>query len=973
MNTQKISSTYELLEKRDIKDLNSVGYRLKHKKTGARIMLLENDDNNKVFYIGFRTPPFDSTGSPHILEHSVLCGSKKFPVKDPFVELAKGSLNTFLNAMTYPDKTVYPVASTNDKDFKNLVDVYMDAVLHPNIYEREEIFKQEGWHYELNSPFDPIEINGVVYNEMKGAYSSPDDVLSREINMSLFPDTQYAKESGGDPECIPDLTYEKFKEMHSKYYHPSNSYIYLYGDLDMAEMLTYLDREYLSSYEDSDIDSALKLQTPFTSPCYKERSYSVTEDEPLTENTYLSLNFVTGTNLDPELYIAFQVLEYALLDVPGAPLTQTLLDRGIGKDVDGSYDNSIYQSVFSVTVKNSDIDKKDEFVDTVKEVLSNEVHKGLDRQAILAALNFYEFRYREADFGPYPKGLMYGLQSLDSWLYDDDKPFIHIESNAVFKRLRELAETSYFEDLIKKYLLDNPFSSLVVLKPERGLTSKKEQAVSDKLKKYKESLSKEEIDKLIKDTKALKEYQDTPSTEEELLTIPLLRISDIGKKAEEYSNEAIKEDNVDYLFHDVFTNGISYLTFAFDIKCLPNELIPYMGIYKSLLGQLNTEKYSYMELNNEINLNSGGIEYSVATIKSLKKHGDFYSLLEIRGRYLKDKTGFAFDIIPEILFKSDYRDKKRVKEVISMLKSRMSDKMISAGHSTAALRALSCFSPSEKFTELLSGISFYDIVKDIEENFDDRFDKLIENIDKVRSIIFRKSNLSFDFTGDRETLDFIKKKGSVFAGSLSDEKIESTGFTFEPVKRSEGIRTASQVQYVAEAGDTYSKRLEYTGALKVLKVIMGYDYLWMNVRVKGGAYGCMSGFTRTGDCYMVSYRDPNVKETLNIFDNAAEYIRNFNASDRDMTKYIIGTIADLDAPLTPKGKGTRSRGAYISGLTYEDIQKERDEILSCNTEEIRSLSSFAECISHSGYVCALGSEEKINGSSDLFDDIRTLS
>ena len=973
MDYKKIGSVYELLEEREIKDLNSTGYRLKHRKTGARFMLLENDDNNKVFYVGFRTPPFDSTGSPHILEHSVLCGSKKFPVKDPFVELAKGSLNTFLNAMTYPDKTVYPVASTNTQDFKNLVDVYMDAVLNPNIYEREEIFKQEGWHYELYSKEDPIEINGVVYNEMKGAYSSPDDVLAREINMSLFPDTQYGKESGGDPECIPDLTYEKFKEMHSKYYHPSNSYIYLYGDLDMAEMLLYLDKEYLSHYEECNIDSALKKQRPFTAPVEKIRSYSVTEDEPLTENTYLSLSFVTGDNLDPELYIAFQILEYALLDVPGAPLTQTLLDRGIGKDVEGSYDNGIYQPVFSVTVKNSDIEKKEEFINTVKEVLNNEIKNGIDKKAILAALNIYEFRYREADFGNYPKGLMYGLQSLDSWLYDEDKPFIHIESNEIFKKLRDLSKTTYFEDLIREYLIDNSFSSLVILKPERGLTKKKEDALSKKLRDYKESLSDEEIDKLISDTKALKEYQDTPSTEEELLSIPLLKISDIGKKAEEFHNEALKEDGIDYLFHDVFTNGISYLTFAFNLDSLPNDLIPYLGIYKALLGQLNTEKFSYTELNNEINLNSGGIEYSVLSVKSLKHHGEFYSSLDIKGRFLKDKTGFAFDIIPEILFKSDFTDRKRVKEVISMLKSRMADKMISAGHSTAVLRALSCFSPMEKFTDMFSGIAFYDVVKDIEENFDDRFDDLLKNIEKVRSLILRKDNLSFDLTGDRDTLLFIKEKGKAFSEMLSKEPKAPKGFVFEPYKKSEGIRTASQVQYVAEAGDSFAKGLKYSGALKVLKVIMGYDYLWMNVRVKGGAYGCMSGFTRSGHCFMVSYRDPNLKETLDIFDAAKDYIRNFNASDRDMTKFIIGTIADIDTPNNPKAKGSRSRGAYLSGLTYEDIQRERDEVLSCDVSKIRELVPFTETIAGSGYSCVLGSEEKINDNIDLFSEVRTLS
>ena len=973
MNYSAIKDTYELLEEREISDLSSKGIRLRHRKTGAKVLLLENDDNNKVFYIGFRTPPFDSTGAPHILEHSVLCGSDKFPVKDPFVELAKGSLNTFLNAMTYPDKTVYPVASTNEKDFKNLIDVYMDAVLHPYIYKHEEIFKQEGWHYELFSPKDPVTINGVVYNEMKGAYSSPDDVLAREINNSLFPDTPYGKESGGDPEHIPELTYERFKELHEKYYHPSNSYIYLYGDLDMAEMLKYLDSEYLSDYSEEKIDSEINFQKPFTSQRYVEKSYSVTEEEPLTENTYLSENFVVGDNLDPELYIAFQILEYALLDVPGAPLTQALIDKGIGKDVDGSYDNGILQSVFSVTVRNSDLDKKEEFLNTVREVLIDQAEKGIDKKAILAAINYFEFRYREADFGQYPKGLMYGLQSLDSWLYDENKPFIHIESNGIFKKLRDRAETGYFEDLIKTRLLDNSFSSVVVLKPERGLSAIKEEKVRARLEEYKNSLSPEDIDKLIEDTKALKTYQETPSSEEELKSIPLLKISDIKKEAEGFDNELIEDKGISCLFHDINTNGIAYLSFVFDLKYLPEELLPYAGIYKALLAQLNTKKYSYMELNNEINLNSGGIEYVFANIKSLKKHKDFSCFLEVRGRFLNDRVPFAFEIIPEILFESDYRDKKRVKEVISMLKSRLADKMTSAGHSTAILRALSGFSPSEKYMDLLSGISFYDVVKDIEENFDDRFVTLVSNIDKVRELILRKENLSFDLTGSRMTADTVIEKGSSFAGFLNEGSAPGSSFTFEPKETTEGIRTASQVQYAAKAVDTYDAGLKYNGALRVLKVIMGYDYLWINVRVKGGAYGCMSAFTRDGLSYMVSYRDPNLKETLDIFDKAADYISGFDASERDMTKYVIGTVSDLDTPLTPKQKGARSRAAFLAGLDFTEVQKERDQILSCNVKDIRSLAPFAECLRDRGRITVLGAEEKINENKDLFSEIRTLS
>ena len=443
-------AAYELISTTDLKDIKSTGYLLKHKKTGARVVCIENDDENKVFYIGFRTPPEDSTGAPHIIEHSVLCGSKKYPAKDPFVELAKGSLNTFLNAMTYPDKTVYPVASCNDQDFRNLCDVYLDAVFHPNIYEREQIFAQEGWHYEIEDVDAPITINGVVYSEMKGAFSSPDDMLDRAIFDSLFPDTCYGVESGGDPDVIPELTYRQFLDFHGRYYHPSNSYIYLYGDVDFEEQLDHIDRAYLSEYDRLEIDSSVKEQKPFDAIREIVKDYPITNDEPEEQNTYMSYNVVLPAGSDIRLDLAFSVIEYALLSSPGAVLKQALLDAGICKDVQSTYENGVYQPYFSVIVKNSDIGDKDKFLGVIREVLEKTVKEGFDKKALLAAINLFEFRFREADFGHYPKGLMYGLNALDSWLYDDDEPFVNLMPLETFEYFRKAAETHYFEDLVKK-------------------------------------------------------------------------------------------------------------------------------------------------------------------------------------------------------------------------------------------------------------------------------------------------------------------------------------------------------------------------------------------------------------------------------------------------------------------------------------------------------------------------------------------
>ena len=523
-------NAYEVLQTEDLSDLKSKGTLLKHKKSGARVLLMENDDENKVFTIGFRTPPSDSTGVPHIMEHSVLCGSKEFPVKDPFVELVKGSLNTFLNAMTYPDKTVYPVASCNDKDFQNLMHVYMDAVFYPNIYQHDKTFRQEGWSYKLDDPEGELTISGVVYNEMKGAFSSPEGVLDRVVLNSLFPDNAYSVESGGDPEVIPELTYEQFLDFHRKYYHPSNSYIYLYGDMDMEEKLRWLDEKYLSDFENEPVDSEIHLQKPFTEMKEVVQEYSIASEESDEDNTYLSYNKVIGTTLDEKLYLAFEILDYALLSAPGAPLKKALLDAGVGKDISGSYDNGVYQPIFSVISKNANVEQKEEFVRVIEDTLKDIVKNGINKKALRAGINYHEFRFREADFGNYPRGLMYGLQLFDSWLYDETKPFIHMQAIPTFEFLKEQVETGYFEELIQKYLLDNTHGSIVIIKPERGRTARMDKELADKLQAYKDSLSKEEIDALVKATKELEEYQEEESAPEDLAKIPVLGREDISRE-----------------------------------------------------------------------------------------------------------------------------------------------------------------------------------------------------------------------------------------------------------------------------------------------------------------------------------------------------------------------------------------------------------------------------------------------------------
>lgn len=968
-------NAYEVLQTEDLFDLKSKGTLLKHKKSGARVLLMENDDENKVFTIGFRTPPSDSTGVPHIMEHSVLCGSKEFPVKDPFVELVKGSLNTFLNAMTYPDKTVYPVASCNDKDFQNLMHVYMDAVFYPNIYQNDKTFRQEGWSYKLDDPDGELTISGVVYNEMKGAFSSPEGVLDRVVLNSLFPDNAYSVESGGDPEVIPELTYEQFLDFHRKYYHPSNSYIYLYGDMNMEEKLRWLDEKYLSDFENEPVDSEIHLQKPFTEMKEVVQEYSIASEESEEDNTYLSYNKVIGTTLDEKLYLAFEILDYALLSAPGAPLKKALLDAGVGKDISGSYDNGVYQPIFSVISKNANVEQKEEFVRVIEDTLKDIVKNGINKKALRAGINYHEFRFREADFGNYPRGLMYGLQLFDSWLYDETKPFIHMQAIPTFEFLKEQVETGYFEELIQKYLLDNTHGSIVIIKPERGRTARMDKELADKLQAYKDSLSKEEINALVKATKELEEYQEEESTPEDLAKIPVLGREDISREIAPIYNKELETSGVKLVHHEVETNGIGYTALLFDLSGIPEEKLPYISILQSVLGIINTKNYEYSELFNEINVHTGGIGTSLELYTDVTKvkEKEFRATFEIKGKALYPKMDVLFSMMREILMESDLGDEKRLKEILAMLKSRLQMSFLSSGHTTAALRSLSYTSPMAKFKDDTDGIGYYEVVKKLEENFEEKKAELIENLRQIAQQIFRKDNLIISYTSSADGLAPMEEAFAKIADTLhTEEKEAEIPCEIHCVKRNEGFKTSSKVQYVARTGNFIDRGVEYTGALQILKVILSYDYLWQNVRVKGGAYGCMSSFNRIGEGYLVSYRDPNLEKTMEIYEGVVDYLKNFNVDDRDMNKFIIGTISNIDRPMNPAAKGSRSMNLYMNHVSAEMIREERDQILDAQQSDIRALADVLQALLDAHELCVIGSEEKIGEQKEMFLEIKTL-
>ena len=965
-----IPEAYELHVKEELPDIHSTGYRLSHKKTGAKVILIPNDDTNKVFAVGFRTPPSDDTGVPHIMEHSVLCGSRSFPVKDPFVELAKGSMNTFLNAMTYPDKTVYPVASCNDADFRNLIHIYLDAVFYPAIYERREIFEQEGWHYEMEDADGPLTVSGVVYNEMKGAYSSPDTVLERAIMNTLFPDTCYASESGGHPDHIPELTYEAFLDFHRRYYHPSNSYIYLYGDMDMAEKLEFIDREYLSAFDRLPIDSHIDTQEPFAQVKDVRITYPVPDESESENGTYYAFNKVIGLSTDPELAAAFSVLDYALLSAPGAPIVRALLKAGIGEDVYGYYEADEKQPLFTVIAKNAKSGQKDRFVSVITETLAGLAENGIGQLSLEAAINSAEFRIREADFGRIPKGLNYGLGMLSTWLHDDGSAFVSFHILEEFAKLREKIGTGYFEDLIRKYLLDNPHGSVVTAEPEAGLALRKEQAFEKGLAEKKAAMSSDEIGEIIRKAEALKIFQEEPSSPEDLAKIPVLKRSDMKQTPEPLYTEELVPGR--FLYHQGETNGIGYLKLLFPVHDVPQEEWPLLGFLQGALAMVDTENYDYGDLCNTINAYTGGVSSSLDCFRHVEK-GAMYSFLTVEGRALDAGMAKLIALTGEILTKTKWEDTERLKELAGQAKAGLQHYFLTSGHSAARVRGSAQFSVGAAFKDATAGISYYRWLCELTDDFDTRKDELAAKLRSLAKKVFSSASVTASYMGDEDTIPAVRKMLEDMGKELSDlpckaDRMEGTCLPH----MKEAFKCASDVQYVARPGRFNTEKHPYTGALPVLQTLMGYEYLWLNIRVQGGAYGAVGGFLRSGDSFFLSFRDPHLKRTNDIYEKIPEYLDTLELSESDLTKYVIGTFSRLDMPLTVTGKHNRYLSAWISGITNERLQKERLQILNITAEDVRALADYVREILSSDILCVIGSESAVEKHRDMFDRVETL-
>lgn len=963
---------FKLLHTEKVADIHSEAFQFEHERSGARLLFLKNDDDNKVFSISFRTPPEDNTGVFHILEHSVLCGSDKYPIKEPFVELLKGSLNTFLNAFTFSDKTMYPVASKNDKDFLNLIDVYMDAVLHPNIYKHKEILQQEGWHYELDKKEDPLHYKGVVYNEMKGALSSPESLLMRLNQSSLYPDTPYGYESGGDPDFIPDLTYEHFIDSHRNYYSPTNSYLYLYGNIDIEKKLRLLDQNYLSAYDRIDVQSNIAEQTAERSPKEVSETYPILPDEKEADKTYLSLNFSVGRATDPEVHLAFDILNYLLLDSPAAPLKKALLDAGIGHDVFGIFDGSVQQPYFSINVKNANETQKDAFRQTVKETLARLVTHGLDKKLIEAAINVKEFQLREADYGSMPKGLIYSITAMDSWLYDGD-PLTHLRFEATLTKIKQALTTDYFEQLIQNYLLDNPQHTLVIVKPSKTKAAEEDQALEKKLATYKKGLSEEALDQIVAETRQLKERQESDDRPEDLRKIPMLQLSDIDQKSEELPLEKVELDGVPVLYHDLPTNKIIYLSLYFDASSIAPELLPYLGLLQELLGRIDTDQYSYESLANEVNIQTGDIHFENNLMADKDDDTSYETRFTVRAKILEDKLPEALRLISEILYHSQFSDNKRLADVIKETKSRLEMVFNQSGQSVALRRLSAYYSKAAAYKEKLNGLSFYQFICALNDG--QKAKEIQNNLEKIVSQLFNKRKLIIGLTGDQSLMQSMRAAFSNLQLESNTAGEQPPATTIQLLKQhNEGLMTSSKVQYAAKGGNFRALGFAYTGDILVLKQILTLDYLWNKVRVMGGAYGSGISVASSGNFVFWSYRDPNLSETLHVYDQAADFARNYQADDFTITKYIIGTISNLDGPLTPSGKGELADDRYFSHVAQSDVQRIRDEVLATRAENIRNLAPLLEKVTGQNLFCVLGNESKIKKNEKLFDScVRVFS
>jgi Zn-dependent M16 (insulinase) family peptidase len=952
---------FELVQEQDIAELNTRALLLRHRGSGARLLSLHNDDENKVFGINFRTPVADSTGIAHIMEHSVLCGSEKFPVKEPFVELMKGSLNTFLNAFTYPDKTCYPVASQNIEDFYNLVEVYLDAVFFPKI--SAEILKQEGWHYEIDSVEgkDELIYKGVVYNEMKGSYSSPMTLMYQYAKEHLYPANQYRYSSGGDPEVIPDITYEQFRSFHKKYYHPSNSWIYFYGDNDLEGRLAIVS-EYLNRFKEQPLDSGIDLQPTLAEP--QEFLYHYDAGEAKVESkTMMTLNWLLPEGTDVDQVMALSVLDYILLGSSAAPLEKALIDSGLGESViGGGLATELRQLNYSVGLKNFksfDVGKVEQLI---LNTLGSLVEEGIPSATIEAALNTVEFSLRENNTGRYPRGLSLMLRALTRWLHDEE-PFKMLAYEASLQSVKKAASTpGFFEQLIERFLLNNPHRVKIILEPQEGYALGKTQAEKQKLATIFQTLSEEEKEFIKSETKALNALQAKEDTPEALATIPSLSLDQLDRVAKKIPTQCQEIQGRQHLVHDLFTNGISYFDIAFDLRGVDRLHIPYLPMFCRMLFQMGTSKKGFVELVQAIDRLTGGVSAS-PWVLTRNKETKAAAYLLIRGKVLSGKEGQLFDILKEVVEEINLDQQDRFLQLVRQRKSGLESSVTSSGHSYAMTRLSGMFSQAGWINEQIEGISQLLFIRQLEQEVTHNWSKVLTVLQSLRELIFRRENCVANVTLSAEAVSGATMVLENFQQSLNSSALVASDWPLKGDSEDFGVVIPSLVNYVAKGGVLYDYGYTYHGSIKVISKYLRSSYLWDKIRVQGGAYGAFCSFSKaTGFISFCSYRDPNFAETLAAYDAAADFLLGETLSDDELRKNIIGTIGDLDTYQLPDAKGMTAFGRYMRGISDLEVQEEREQVFETSKEEFAKLGgSLKELMSHAR-VAALGPESSFVAS-----------
>lgn len=961
---------FKKLETQELPDIQSVGTIYEHEETGARVLHLDNDDSNKAFTIGFKTPPYNDNGIAHILEHSVLNGSKKYPSKEPFVELIKGSLNTFVNAMTFKDKTIYPVASTNQKDFMHLMGVYLDAVFQPKIYEDPQILEQEGWHYHLENVEDELIYKGVVYNEMKGATASPERQVYVQLTRQMYPNSIYKHESGGEPEAIPSLTHDEFMDFHKTYYHPSQSFTILYGDLDKDAAFNALE-EYFSGMgkNDAEIELAFEVETPEEADY--TGTYSITDGDDPEGKDYLALSWHVNEPDNALDSFGLKVLDEILFGNNQSPLKKALLDAEIGGDVEGEADEIGFPTAFTIMAKYSDAKNMTQFKEVVEETLTKLVTDGIDHALIDAALNKITFGTKEAAISEdNPRGVLYGMSALATWLYDES-PFTNLAFSGYLEKLAEVAHEGYFENLIKEKLLDNPARVSVTLTAEPGKSDKIEAETHKQLQEYKATLSEEELEAIVEKTQALIKRQETPDTPESLEKIPTLKREDLNTEADEYPLETLDFGENTHFYHaEQFTAGIDYVNLYFDMKDIPAEDYPIISYLSSLLSDLATEKYDAATLQTEIDSHTGGIYGSIAIYED-KEH-TIKPYFVLRGKALEDSSDSLLELMKEIIVNTKFDDKDELLKITQRLISNFEGKVNYRAHALAASRALSQVKPVSKLEELVDGIDYFNFLKDIRDDLKTNDGKeLTKQLSDTLARLLNKNRLNVLYTGGKDRVPALKEKLQTAFEDLSSDPLGLPAEIKPGKKQNEAYVTAQDVNYVG-AGANSDGILEYNGSAHVLSTAFRYDYLWNEIRVKGGAYGALYSHKQNGTFALGSYRDPNIQKTLDVYKKAPEYVKNLDLSEAELTKYVIGSMSPLEQPKSANSKGLTAFARLNTGITREDIVQLKEEILATDSNKLSELhEAYAKLLDESTVV-VIGNKTQIENEKDLFDKVYEL-